>query len=365
VIPFVIDTPGPVLERIMARVHDTRIGYAPVDDGAWRYGTDACFLRDLVAYWGDGYNWRAEEAKLNRWPQFIANIDGIDIHFIHVKGDGSRALPLLLTHGWPGSVLEFQTAIGLLNAQGYDLVVPSLPGYGWSGRPAKPIGPRRVAEIWRVLMTDVLGYHKFGAQGGDWGSAVSTNLGADHADVVAAIHLNLFMGPPPGLGDDDDSRAYRAETQRVLAREGAYMNQQMTKPQTLGLALHDNPVGWAAWTLEKFHGWGDTSGDILSRFSKDTLLTNIMIYLVTDTVMSSFWIYYGSRQEPAFAGKVHVPTGLALYPAEFMPYPSRRDAGRVYNIQHWAELKAGGHFAALEEPDAFADDVGSFFSNCR
>ena len=212
-------------------------------------------------------------------------------------------------------------------------------------------------------MTETLGYMKFGAQGGDWGSAVTTNLGAFHGDVVAAIHLNLFMGPPPGPEDDDESIAYRKRVRQLYARESAYMSQQQTKPQTLGLALHDNPVGWASWVIEKFHGWGDTRGDIFRRFSMDTLITNLMTYLVNDAVLSSVWMYYGARNEKPFKGRIEVPTGLALYPAEFIPYPSRRDAERVYNVQDWAELDAGGHFAALEEPEAFASNVGAFFKH--
>jgi pimeloyl-ACP methyl ester carboxylesterase len=359
--PFTIAVEQSVIDRIAGRVADTRIGYAPGDDGQWQYGTDARFLGELVAYWRDRYDWRAAEAELNRWPQFTAGIDGIEIHFYHVKGDGSRPFPLLLTHGWPGSVVEFQAAIGLLNRAGFDLVVPSLPGYGWSGRPLNPIGPKEVADLWRKLMVEVLGYPRFGAQGGDWGSAVTTWLGKAHADVVTGIHLNLFTGPPPGPEDDADSHAYRQRMGKLFAAESGYMHQQSTKPQTLGLALYDNPVGWAAWVIEKFHGWGDTGGDIASRFSMDTLLTNIMTYLVNDAVTSSLWMYYGATRSTNFAGPVAVPTGLALFPAEFIPYPNRRDAARVFNIRHWAVMKAGGHFAALEEPEAFSADVAAFF----
>lgn len=225
---------------------DARIGYSPAEDQAWQYGTDANYLAELVAYWRDHYDWRTAEAELNRWPQFKAEIDGIDIHFYHVKGDGSRPFPLLLTYGWPGSVVEFHGAIGCLNAAWFDLVVPSLSGYGWSGRPANPIGPKEVAALWRTLMVDVLGYPRFGAQGGDWRSAVATWLGKAHSDVVSGIHLNLFTGPPPGPEDDEDSHAYRQGMGKLFAAESGYMYQQRTKPQTLGLALYDNPVGWAA-----------------------------------------------------------------------------------------------------------------------
>jgi pimeloyl-ACP methyl ester carboxylesterase len=359
--PFAIAVDQQVIDRIASKVADSRIGYAPADDGQWQYGTDSRYLAELVAYWRDHYDWRAAEAELNRRPQFKAEIDGIDIHFYHVKGDGSRGLPLLLSHGWPGSVVEFQAAIGLLNRAGFDLVVPSLPGYGWSGRPAKPIGPKDVADLWRKLMVDVLGYPRFGAQGGDWGSIVTSWLGKTHSDVVAGIHLNMFTGPPPGPDDDDESRAYRQRLAGHNAAQAGYSHEHMTKPQTIGLALHDNPVGWAAWVIEKFHGWGDTHGDITSRFSMDTLLTNIMSYLVNDAVISSIWMYNGFARSKMFTGPVTVPTGLALYPAEFIPYPKRRDAERVFNVQHWAEMKAGGHFAALEEPEAFAADGAAFF----
>jgi pimeloyl-ACP methyl ester carboxylesterase len=360
---FSIATGQATLDHIAAKVAGSRISYAPGDDGQWQYGADAAYLGELVTYWRDHYDWRSAEANLNRWPQFMANVDGIDIHFYHVPGDGARPFPLLLTHGWPGSVVEFQAAIGLLNRAGFSLVVPSLPGYGWSGRPARPIGPRQVAQLWRKLMVDVLGYPRFGAQGGDWGSIVTSWLGKDHGDVVAGIHLNMFTGPSPGPEDNEESQAYRQRMARFAAAESGYAHQQATKPQTLGLALHDNPVGWAAWVVEKFHGWGDTNGDIASRFSMDMLLTNIMTYLVNDAVTSSLWMYYGAARGEAFTGPVTVPTGLALYPAEFVPYPSRRDAGRVFpDIRQWAEMPAGGHFAALEEPEAFSADVAGFFA---
>lgn len=359
--PFTIAIAQPVLDRIAAKLALSQVGYAPADDSDWRYGTDARWLGELLDYWRDSYDWRAAEADLNRWPQFRARVDGLDIHFIHVKGTSEGRLPLLLTHGWPGSVLEFDRAIAPLVAQGFDLVIPSLPGFGFSGRPAGPVGPRKVAAIWRKLMTEVLGYKRFGAQGGDWGSAVTTALGADHADVVAAIHLNLFMGPPDTGADSAGTIAWRKALQAVQARESAYMMEQATKPQTIGLALADSPLGFAAWVCEKFHGWGDTNGAIESRFRKDQLLTNIMIYLVNDAVQSSIWMYRSIYTEPRIAGRVAVPTGLALYPAEFMPYPPREAAERAYEVVRWTQMPSGGHFAAMEEPEAFAAEVGAFF----
>lgn len=359
--PFTIDIAQPVLDSIAARLALSQVGYAPADDADWRYGTDARWLGELLDYWRDHYDWRAAERALNRWPHFRAQVDGIDIHFIHVIGAGEGRLPLILTHGWPGSVFEFDEVIGPLVAQGFDIVIPSLPGFGFSGRPAGPVGPRKVAGIWRKLMTEVLGYPRFGAQGGDWGSAVATALGHDHADVVAAIHLNLFMGPVDSRADTAETAAWRAALQAVQLHESAYMMEQATKPQTIGLALADTPLGFAAWVCEKFHGWGDTKGVIESRFSKDQLLTNIMIYLVNDAVQSSIWMYRSIFVEERVTGRIDVPTGLALYPAEFMPYPPRGTAESVYNVARWTQMPSGGHFAAMEEPAAFAAEVGAFF----
>ena len=360
--PFRIDVPQAVLDRIWSRLNDTRIGYMPDDADQWQYGMDARYLAELVEYWRTSYDWRAQEAALNRFPQFRAKIDGVDVHFYHVKGDGSKPIQILLTHGWPGSVVEFQEVIPKLVAAGFTVVVPSLPGYGWSGRPAKPIGPVKVADMWRALMVDVLGYPTFYAQGGDWGSAVTVQLGINHADVVAAIHLNFFMAPPPGADADAELLAYWGAVGKLTEAESGYHHEQGTKPQTIGLALHDNPVGWAAWVVEKFWRWGDTHGEIESSFTKDQLITNLMSYLVTDNVMASVWMYYGVTKETMSPGPVSVPTGLASFPAELYPMPSRALAERQHNVTRFTEMKAGGHFAAMEEPEAFAEEVIAFFS---
>lgn len=360
--PFTIAVPQDVLDRIAARLADARIGYAPAD-GGWSYGTDRAYLADFVTYWREVYDWRVHEKALNRWPQFKANVGGIDIHFYHVIGDESRPLPILLTHGWPGSVVEFQDVIPKLVKAGFSIVIPSLPGYGWSGRPPQPIGPLKVADMWRTLMVDGLGYKRFFAQGGDWGSAVTCQLALNHEDVVAAIHLNFFMGPAPNSGAEEELRAYWNEVRTLLDAEAGYQHEQATRPQTLGLALHDNPVGWASWVLEKFWRWGDTHGDIESRFSKDHLITNLMSYLVTDNVISSLWMYYASRHEHRASGPIRIPTALAAFPGEFYPRPSRALCERQYNVARWTEMSSGGHFAAMEEPDLFAMDVIAFFSD--
>lgn len=361
---FTIDVPPEVLGRIAARLADTRIGYEPAG-GGWQWGTDRDYLEEFVRYWRESYDWPEQQRRLNAFAHFRAEVEGIDIHFIHVRGNGSQAAPILLTHGWPGSVIEFVEVIPALVAAGFDVVVPSLPGYGWSGRPAFPIGPATVARLWRKLMTEELGYNRFFAQGGDWGSAVTYQLGASHADVVAAIHLNFYMGPSPGSSDDSELAEYWKAVGALTKEESGYQHQQGTRPQTLGLALHDNPVGWASWLLEKFRRWGETNGDIESRFSKDHLITNMMSYLVTDNVMSSLWMYYASNHEPRNPGPVQVPTALAHFPGEFYPMPSLRVAEMAHNVVRFTTMAAGGHFAAMEEPEAFAADVIAFFSSQR
>jgi pimeloyl-ACP methyl ester carboxylesterase len=359
--PFRIDVPQTVLDRIQAKLADTRIGYMPQDDDRWRYGMDAHYLAELVDYWRRTYDWRREEEKLNRWPQFRAEVDGTSIHFYHVRGAAERPIPILLTHGWPGSVAEFQGVIPPLVEAGFSLVVPSLPGFGWSGRPQRPIGPKKVADMWRSLMVDVLGYDRFFAQGGDFGSAVTAQLGINHPDVVAAIHLNFFMAPLPDSDADAELLEYWRAVAALTEAESGYHHEHATKPQTIGLALHDNPVGWAAWVVEKFWRWGDTKGDIESRFSKDHLITNLMTYLVNDTVMSSIWMYYGTQHEERSPGPVPVPTALAHFPGEFYPMPSHALAERQHKVARYTTMPSGGHFAAMEEPDAFAQDLIAFF----
>lgn len=364
------------IDALRKRLAEAVWTYAPQDDADWAYGTDVVWLRSFVNYWIQEYNWSAAQERLNRWPQFRTTIDGIDLHFYHVRGSATRERPLILTHGWPGSVIEFHGVIDRLAhperfggdaEDGFDLVIPTLPGYAFSGRPASPIGPRRVAAIWRCLMVERLGYARFGAQGGDWGSAVSTFLGADHADVVAGIHLNMVgnwagqAGEPSTKGEVD----YRRDLAKAQQLGFGYHGLLSTKPQTIGIALSDSPLGFAAWVMEKFRDWGDTGGDIDSQFDRDDLVTNLMLYLVNDAVNSSGWLYRGRVLEAASGGyadfKVDVPTAVALFPAEFIPYPPREVAERTYAITRWTPMPAGGHFAALEEPVALSDDIRAFF----
>lgn len=373
---FVVDVAASRVEAIRQRLAKAVWTYAPEDDADWQYGTDVRWLRSFVEHWTGAYDWKAAQARLNRWPQFMTEIEGIDLHFYHVKGSNSRPRPLVLTHGWPGSVLEFQGVIDRLAhperfggdpEQGFDVVAPSLPGYAFSGRPAAPIGPRRVASLWRTLMVDRLGYNRFGAQGGDWGSAVSSWLGADHPDVTAGIHLNMVSSWVGATGDaaSEAEATYRRDLATVQRLGFGYHGELSTKPQTIGIALSDSPLGFAAWVTEKFRDWGDTAGDIDARFDRDDLITNLMLYLLNDAVNASGWIYRGRVAEAAGGGyadmKVDVPTAVAVFPAEFIPYPPRDVAERFYNIARWTCMTAGGHFAALEEPVALSDDVRAFF----
>jgi len=362
--PFKINVPQRKLDAIRAQLELAEIGYAPEDDSGWKYGTDARYLSEFRDYWLNRYDWRRSEAELNRFPQFKARVEDIDVHFYHVRGRGKNCFPIILTHGWPGSFFEFLEIIEPLTEAGYDLVIPSLPGYGFSSRPAMPIGRRRVAYIWRRLMVDVLGYKRFGAQGGDWGSGVSRALAHDHADVVRAIHLNLIFYMNV-VSDDPLLAAWRKTVAAVMAREGAYLYEQQTKPQTIALALSTNPLAFAAWVLEKCNGWADTGGQIESRFTKDQLITNIMIYLVNDAIGSAIWLYHGAAKEEPSHNRIAVPTGFAAYPVEIIPPPPRHVAELEFNITRWTEVPSGGHFAAWEEPAAFAKEVAAFFTENR
>ncbi|HVY86766.1 MAG TPA: epoxide hydrolase [Caulobacterales bacterium] len=376
--PFRIDVPQARIDHIRSKLAAADFTYAPADDAQWKYGADVAYLRRFVEHWLTEYDWRAAEAELNRFPQFKAEIDGLDVHFHHVRGNGPAPLPLVLTHGWPGSTYEFFGVIERLTdpvrfggdaRDAFDVVIPSLPGYGPSQRPQLPMGPRATAALWRRLMVDALGYKRFVAQGGDWGSAVTSWLGAT-APEVAGIHLNLCVPPaaPPEQMSAEE-RTWRARFEAVQRQASAYMMLHMTKPQTIALALSDTPMGYAAWVLEKFHGWGDTHGDIESRFSKDQLITNLMIHLTNDAVTSMIWSYVGAAMEVRrgeHAGlRVEAPTAVALYPAEFLPPPPRSVAERVWNVTRWVEMPAGGHFAAMEEPEAFAADVTAAFRALR
>jgi len=377
--PFRIDVPDKTLEKIRTQVADYPWHEMP-DDGGWAYGTPLGYMKELCAYWLNEFDWRKQEAAINRFSHFIAPVQGIDLHFIQEKGDGPSPLPLIISHGWPGSIVEFLDIIqplahpqrfGGSTDDAFDVIVPSLPGFGFSGRPGRPIGPRKMAELFNRLMIDVLGYSNYLAQGGDWGGAISSWLGFEHAPACQAIHINILTMRHPDGPHGPEEEAWAVQFERDQLLENGYRTQQATKPQTLSYAMMDSPVGVAAWIIEKFNSWSDTDGDnIESAHTKDSLLTNIMVYLVTKTFNTASWIYYGRREEGGRLlstdnRRVEVPTAAALFPAELLAWPPRSYVERLYNITHWSEMPRGGHFAALEEPELLIDDIRAFARTLR
>lgn len=369
--PFAVAVPQTKIDAILARVGSYPWFPAPDDEGeGWLRGINTGFLRRLCAHWTGGYDWRAQEEALNRYPQFVATVDGLDIHFVHVVGEAHGRRPLILTHGWPGSHYEFWGSIEKLAfpsrsggdpADAFDLVIPSLPGYGFSGKPARPLGQRATAKLFARLMA-ALGYDSYLAQGGDWGSLVTSWLGVDDAPRCRSIHLNMVpFRPTPPAPQSEAEGQWLQHMGAAMQLEGAYFMEQSTKPQTLAHALMDSPVGTAAWIVEKFHGWSDLGdhGDITRVYSMDQLLTNVMIYLVTDSIATSVWYYRARAEENAAPdGRCETPTAVANYPGErIFTTPPRSWVERAYNVVRWADMPGGGHFAAMEKPDLFVADL--------
>lgn len=376
--PFAIHIPDEKLAAIRARVEAYSWFPAPANEQGFAYGMSTPVMQDIQRYWLEQYDWRDAEAELNRWPQFTAEVDGLAIHFVHVVGEAKGKRPLLITHGWPGSVYEFWQAIGPLAfpsehggwaEDAFDLVIPSLPGYGFSGKPASPLGQRATAALWDKLMRDVLGYPAYLAQGGDWGSMVTSWLGKNHGTAdgkggCRGIHLNMMaMRPTPALPQTAEETAWLQRSQMMMQMEGAYLMQQATKPQTLAMALMDSPMGTAAWILEKFHGWSDLrERGLLEVYTRDQLLTNVMIYLVNDAIATSVWYYNALFQEGGASlpegERCETPTAFASYPGEeYILAPPQSWAKRAYNITRWTQLPKGGHFAAMEVPEIYVADV--------
>ena len=377
--PFRIDVAEATLQQIRDRVAQYPWHEMP-DDGGWDYGTNLDYLKQLCAYWVNEYDWRKHEADLNRFAHYRTEIDGVDLHFIREPGSGPAPMPLIISHGWPGSVVEFMDIIEPLAHperfggsvdDAFEVIAPSLPGFGFSGRPPRPYGPRKMAGMFDQLMTDVLGFESYLAQGGDWGGAISSWLGFDHAPACRAIHINVMTMRHPDGPQGAEEIAWAAQFERDQVMQDGYRTQQATRPQTLSYAMMDSPVGVAAWIIEKFHDWSDIEGDdIDSAHSKDSLLTNIMVYLVTGTFNTASWIYYGRREEGGRVlspdgQRVEVPTAVALFPAEMLAWPPRSYVERVYNVTRWSEMSRGGHFAALEQPRMLIDDLRSFARSLR
>lgn len=372
--PFKVKIPDEVIQNINSKVKNYSWHEMP-DDGGWDYGTNLDYMKEFSKYWLENYNWRETEKKINRFKNFKCNIDNIDIHFIHEKGSGKNPRPLLLSHGWPGSIIEFLHIIEKLahpekfggnEEDAFDVIVPSLPGFGFSSRPARPIGPRKMSSIFNKLMTDKLGYKKYIAQGGDFGGTICTWLAYDFPKNLIGIHINILITRHPDGPQTSEEKEWQERFRKDQRIEDGYRTQQATKPQTLSYAMMDSPIGVAAWIIEKMRGWSDLkNGDIESVYSKEILLSNIMIYLVTKTFNTASWIYYGRREEggrslPKEHLPLKVPTAIAVFPKEYLEWAPRSYVERIYNVKRWTKMSKGGHFAALEQPELLIKDITEF-----
>jgi epoxide hydrolase len=334
---------------------------------AWEGGADVDYLRAFCAYWKDSYDWPAHVTRLNKIPQFSAAVDGVPIVFWHIKAvSRRRTVPLLLLHGWPGSQIEFEGLIGPLTnpddaqSPAFDIVVPSLPGFGFGGKPAQTgWHADRVADAFHTLMHRVLGYQTYGVQGGDWGTLIGTRMAHRHPISVLGFHLNMPVALPPAGTPADPARMAERE------RQTGYLHLQNTKPDTVAVGMSDSPLALAAWVLEKFYAWSDCRGDLESAFSRDTLITNLMYYWLPNSAASAARIYYETAHmlPPLLGtGKIAVPTGVAAFPKE--PYLTPRAwLEPVFNIVHWTDMSSGGHFPALERPEWLVNDMRKFFAS--
>jgi pimeloyl-ACP methyl ester carboxylesterase len=366
---FTIHIPDERLAAIMAKVKAYDWSQLP-DAGGWHSGVGIDDLKRLVAYWRDAYDWRIVEQRLNRLPHFTTDIDGERIHFLHVQGDGSKP-PVLLLHGWPGSFLEFERLVEPLAADGHNVVVPSLPGFAFSKPISGVIGPRRAADLMHGLMARLFGPSRYLVQGGDWGAHIASWMACERPDALLGFHINMVSvlaeDVEPTTPEEKDLISRRAA---ILDCETGYNHEQETRPQTLGVAMADSPVGAAGWILEKFGAWADLprradgSPDLWSRFSEEDLLTNIMLYIAPSSVVTATWIYRGKRLERSDrfppGTRVRAPTGVAAFPDPvFLPTP-RSLVEKTYNVVHWSDMAKGGHFAALEQPELMLADLRAF-----
>ncbi|MQF89267.1 MAG: epoxide hydrolase [SAR202 cluster bacterium] len=379
--PFTIAIEDSVLEDLQKRLADTRWP-DEIPNTGWDYGSNLGYLKELVEYWRTKFDWRAQEAKLNAFNHFKSEVDGLDIHFIHEKGKGPNPIPLIITHGWPSCFFEMTKIIPLLAdpashggdaADSFDVVAPSLPGFGFSDHAQeRGMEVQRVAGMWNKLMTQNLGYPKFAAQGGDIGSGVTARLGFAHSDTLFGIHLTSITRPTPYMGPGskpvtDAEQALITQRDKWFADEGGYNHIQGTKPQTLAYGLNDSPVGLAAWIVEKYRTWSDCGGDVEKSYTKDELLTIVTIYWVTQTISSSTRMYFENQKNlwtMEKDQKVPAPAGMAMFPQEISK-PPREWGERSYDVRRWTELTSGGHFAALEEPQQLAEEVRAFFRDFR
>ena len=371
--PFEVSWREAEVEAVLDRVRAYPWPPEPQVPDGWAYGCDGAWLRGLCDHWTGGYDWRAAVADLNRFPQFTARVEGFDLHFLHVVGEAKGRRPLIVTHGWPGSHYEFWGAIEKLAfpsrfggqaSDAFDLILPSLPGFGFSSKPTRPVGQRTTARLFNALMTEVLGYETYLAQGGDWGAMVTSWLGRDHAAHAKAIHLNMLGFRPHGGPQDGAEIAWAQRQAGMMDVMGAYFRLQVSKPQSIAWMGAGNPVGQAAWIAERFHDWSDLSKKqtLDEAYGRDALLTNIMLYVMTDSFATGAWYYRGLVEEGGLAfqpgERCETPTAFANFPGEpLYQAPPRSFAERAYNIVRWTDMPRGGHFAAMEEPDLYVDEV--------
>jgi pimeloyl-ACP methyl ester carboxylesterase len=377
--PFRIDVADAALEDLRNRIARTRWPDEVAGSG-WDYGTNRHYLRELLDYWKDGFDWREQERGLNAFSHFLTDVDGLTVHYFREPGRGPSPMPIILVHGWPSTFFEMTKLAPLLAdpgahgvdpADSFDVVVPSLPGCGFSEKPrAAGMHKTRMAELFAKLMTDTLGYPRFAARGGDVGSGVVALLGLDYPDRLIGIHVSDVVRPYLGPGArhfTDAERVFFEEERIWMEKEGAYDHLQATKPQTLGYGLNDSPAGLAAWLVEKYRSWSDCGGDVERRFTKDELLTQITLYWVTETINSANRLYYERDRHPRAFGpddRVRVPTAVTIFPGD-IDRPPREWGERVYDVKRWTEMPRGGHFSALEEPELLAQDIREFFRPLR
>lgn len=380
--PFKINTPKKIISHLTARLKNIRWP-DEISNAGWNYGANMAYMKDLIGYWHTQFDWYLQEKALNLFSHYRVEINNLNIHYIYVRGKGPNPLPLIMTHGWPSSFLEMLKILPLLtdpekyggNAKdSFDVIIPSLPGYGFSDIPSQSgWNVQKIADTWMQLMTKILGYDRFCAHGGDWGTSITARLGFAYPKHVIGIHTTSVTGGTPSEPHPNTSPLSDAELENRKKRakwfeeEGAYAHIQSTKPQTLAYALNDSPLGLAAQLVEKYRAWSDCDGDVEKRFSKDELLTSITLYWITQTIGSSMRIYYEYRNNPWVLKPdehIKVPCAVACFPKE-MSYPLREWAERFYNIQRWTSFNKGGHFAAFEEPYLLAEDLRDFFRNFR
>jgi len=377
--PFKLRVPNKTITEIYNKVK--KYPWFNIEDmNGWEHGTNLKYLKKISKYWVTKFNWRKQEEKINRFSNYLTKVDGINIHFIKEKGSGPNPIPLLILHGWPGSIVEFLNIIEKLahperfggkKEDSFDVIAPSLPGFAFSESPKKPIGPRKMSKIMNKFMTKNLGYKKYLSQGGDWGSTISNWLAYDHYKSCKGIHINFLSMRHPGGAKTKQEKNWANRFKKDQIMEEGYRTQQATKPQSLSYAMIDSPVGAAAWILEKFFSWSDIKNNKIDKvYSKDTLLTNIMVYLVTNTFNTASWIYFGRREEggrsfPKNFKKIKIPTGVAEFPREMSEWPPKSYVKRIFNLIHWTKMKHGGHFAALEQPDLLANDIRKFSRNIK